>query len=373
MSVTTFSSLGLKPEIVKSIQELGFVNPTPVQEKVIPFVLKNTSDIVVQAQTGTGKTAAFGLPIIQQINPQSQKIQVLILTPTRELGQQVNKQLFKFTKYLESKIYTEAVFGGEHISVQLNRLRRTTHILVATPGRLVDLMEREVVSLSSIKTVVLDEADEMLKMGFKKDLEKILSQVVAKKQTWLFSATMPKDIQDIIHTYLNSKAEHFSLSKNAQINTNIEHQFLVVRELEKLDVLLEFLKTQKKSRGVIFCSTKDKAISLTQQLKNKNHNVDVLQGDMHQKDRDKVLRASKNKTLQILISTDVAARGIDIEGLNYVVHYDIPAQLDYYTHRSGRTARGGKKGLALSFVTTKEIATIRTLEREYGIRMVQIR
>jgi ATP-dependent RNA helicase DeaD len=371
--VSKFAQLGIKPDYIKSINELGIVEPTPVQEQTIPFLIKNTSDVVVQAQTGTGKTAAFGLPILHHINPNSENVQVLILTPTRELGQQIAKQLFKFTKYSKQKIFTEAVYGGEHISKQLERLKRTTHILVATPGRLIDLMQREVVSLESVKTVVLDEADEMLNMGFKKELESILDKTSDKKQTWLFSATIPKDVKAIIHNYLSADAENIQISKNEVVNRNIEHQFVMVREHDKLDMLIQFLKSQGKARGIIFCTTKKTAITLSKQLLAKNYNCDTLQGDMHQKDRDKVLRGIKNKSLQILVSTDVSARGIDIEGLNYVVHYDLPSQLEFYTHRSGRTARGGKKGMAISFVTAKEVAKLRAMERELGIRINQIR
>ena len=319
--MSKFAQLGIKPEYIKSINELGIFEPTPVQEKTIPFLIKNTSDIVVQAQTGTGKTAAFGLPILHHINPNNEKVQALILTPTRELGQQIAKQLFKFTKYNNHKIYTEAVYGGEHISKQLDRLKRTTHVLVATPGRLIDLLERKVVSLESVKTVVLDEADEMLNMGFKKELESILSQISAKKQTWLFSATIPKDVKAIIHNYLSPEAENIQISKDEIVNRNIEHQFVVVREHDKLDMLIQFLKSQGHARGIIFCTTKKTAVTLAKQLKAKNYDCDALQGDMHQKDRDKVLRAIKNRSLKILVSTDVSARGIDIEGLNYVVHY----------------------------------------------------
>jgi ATP-dependent RNA helicase DeaD len=371
--VANFKEIGIKPNYIKAISELNILQPTPVQEQVIPFLLKNKSDIVVQAQTGTGKTAAFGLPILQQINPTSDKIQTLILSPTRELGQQIAKQLFKFTKFGTDKIFTEAVYGGEHISKQLSRLNRTTHILVATPGRLVDLLERKVISLEDVKTVVLDEADEMLHMGFKKDLVTILNQTSDKKQTWLFSATIPKEVKAIITDYLSPKAENFQISKNEVVNKDIEHQYIVVRELDKLDMLIQFLKSQGKARGVIFTTTKKKAILLSQQLQSKNYNCAALQGDMHQKDRDKVMRGIKNRSLQILISTDVSARGIDIEGLSYVIHFDLPAQLEFYTHRSGRTARGGNKGMAVSFVTSGEVNKLKAIERELGIRINQIR
>ncbi len=368
-----FASLGISSNYVKSLTDLNIVESTPVQEQVIPFLLKNKMDVVVQAQTGTGKTAAFGLPVLNKINPTSDKIQALILTPTRELGQQVAKQLFRFTKYNTDKIFTEAVYGGEHISKQLSRLDRTTHVLVATPGRLIDLVQRKVVNLEAVKTVVLDEADEMLNMGFKKELESILSQLPERRNTWLFSATIPKEVRAIISNYLSGDVESFQLSKEEVVNKNIEHQFVVVREHDKLDMLLQFLKSQGNARGVIFCTTKKTAITLSKQLKAKNYNAEALQGDMPQKDRDKVMRGIKNKSLQILVSTDVAARGIDIEGLNYVVHYDVPSQLEFYTHRSGRTARGGKKGLAISFVTNQEIVKLRAIERDLGIRIAQLR
>ncbi|MFT4753266.1 MAG: ATP-dependent RNA helicase DeaD [Salibacteraceae bacterium] len=368
-----FIELGIHPNYVKAINDLKIIDPTPVQEKVIPFLVQNKSDIVVQAQTGTGKTAAFGLPILHHINPKSDKVQALVLSPTRELGQQIAKQFFKFTKYNSDKIFTEAVYGGEHISKQLSRLTRTTHILVATPGRLVDLLERKVVDLSGVRTVVLDEADEMLHMGFKKDLETILDQCPEKRNTWLFSATIPKEVKAIINNYLSSEALNVSVSKEDVVNKNIEHQYLVVRELDKLDMLIQFLKSQGKARGVIFCTTKKMATTLSKQLLAKNYNCDALQGDMQQKERDKVMRGIKNKSLQILVSTDVAARGIDIEGLSYVVHYDLPTHLDFYTHRSGRTARGGNKGMAISFVTSAEVNKIKAIERDLGIRINQIR
>ncbi|MGB0805451.1 MAG: DEAD/DEAH box helicase [Salibacteraceae bacterium] len=371
--MANFSKIGIHPNYVKSINELNIFEPTPVQEQVIPFLINNKSDIVVQAQTGTGKTAAFGLPILHHINPKSDNIQALVLSPTRELSQQIAKQLFKFTKYNTDKIFTEAVYGGEHISKQLSRLTRTTHVLVATPGRLVDLLERKVVDLSKVRTVVLDEADEMLHMGFKKELESILNQVPGKRNTWLFSATIPKEVKLIINNYLSADAESVQVSKEEVVNKNIEHQFVVVREHDKLDMLIQFLKSQGKARGVIFCTTKKMAITLSKQLKAKNYNCEALQGDMHQKDRDKVMRGIKNKSLQILVSTDVAARGIDIDGLSYVVHFDVPSQLDFYTHRSGRTARGGKKGMAISFVTSGEINKLKAIEKELGIRINQIR
>jgi ATP-dependent RNA helicase DeaD len=371
--VSSFSKLGVKAPYIKAINEIGIYDPSPVQEQAIPQLMNTVQDVVVQAQTGTGKTAAFGLPLLHHINPKSTAIQVLILCPTRELGQQVAKQLFKFTKYLDYKVFTEAVYGGEHISVQLSRLTRTTHVLVATPGRLVDLMKRETVNLSQVKTVVLDEADEMLHMGFKTDLEFILTHTVKKKQTWLFSATMPKSVTSLISNYLNADATFIQTSKQEVVNTKIEHQFVIVREHDKLDMLIQFLKSQGTARGVIFCTTKKGAKTLAKQLKAKNYNCDALEGDMLQKDREKVIRAIKNKSIQLLVSTDVSARGIDIPGLNFVVHYDVPSHHEFYTHRSGRTARGGKRGIAISFVTANQVKALRAIEKELKINIQQIR
>lgn len=371
--MSSFLKLGVKPAYVRAINELGIFEPSPVQEQAIPKLINSVQDMVVQAQTGTGKTAAFGLPLLHHINPKSKAIQVLILCPTRELGQQAAKQLFKFTKYLDYKVFTEAVYGGEHISVQLSRLARTTHVLVATPGRLVDLMKRETVNLSQVKTVVLDEADEMLHLGFKSDLEFILTQTVKKKQTWLFSATMPKGVKVLISNYLNPNAAFIQASKQEIVNTKIEHQYVVVREHDKLDMLLQFLKSQGNARGVIFCTTKKGAVTLTKQLKAKNFNCDALQGDMLQKEREKVIRAIKNKSIQLLVSTDVSARGIDIPGLHFVVHFDVPSHHEFYTHRSGRTARGGNRGIAISFVTSNQVKALRAIEKELKINIHQIR
>lgn len=371
--VSDFLQLGIGSNYIKAINELNIQVPTPVQNQVIPILLKKKIDIVVQSQTGTGKTAAFGLPILHHIQPENNRIQALVLCPTRELGQQIGKQFFKFTKYSKDKIFMEVVYGGEHISKQLSRLSRTTHVLVATPGRLIDLLARKVIDLSAVRMLVLDEADEMLNMGFKKELETILDQVPQNRNTWLFSATIPKDLKVIISQYLKADAQYIQVSKNEIVNQNIEHQYVIVRIHDKLDVLIEFLKSQGNARGIIFCTTKKSTTTLAKQLKAKNYSCDALQGDMPQKEREKVLRGIKNKSLQILVSTDVSARGIDIEGLNYVVHYELPTQLEFYTHRSGRTARGGKRGMAISLVTFNELNTLKSIERDLGIRINQIR
>ncbi|MBD78617.1 MAG: DEAD/DEAH box helicase [Crocinitomicaceae bacterium] len=367
-----FEALGIRKEFVKGLKELNIVSPTPIQTEVIPLLLQGDTDLVGQAQTGTGKTAAYGLPLLHQIDPKHKVVQGLILCPTRELGQQVAKQLFKFTKYSD-KIFTEAVYGGEKIDRQIANLKRPTHIVVATPGRLIDLVRRKAVDLQHVKTVVLDEADEMLSMGFKKELHEILSFLSTAENKWLFSATMPHGIKEIVNQYLAPEAYRIEVSRQNAVNKNIEHQFLICEENEKLHILTQFLKSQYNSRGLIFCKTKSATQKLAKQLIAKNISADAIHGDLLQKERDKVMRAFKNESLQILIATDLAARGIDVEGLAYVVHYQLPDKEEYYTHRSGRTARAGKHGISLSLVTTKELKQIRYFEKSLAIAFKQIR
>ncbi len=369
----TFKELGVSEEIIKGLKEMGIVTPTKIQEAAIPVLTEGDVDFVGQAQTGTGKTAAFGLPLLAQIDPEKEQVQALILAPTRELGQQIARQLFKFTKYTD-KVFTEAVYGGEKIDIQISRLNRPTQIIVATPGRLIDLMKRKAVDISNIHTLVLDEADEMLSMGFKKDLTAILDATAsAKRNVWLFSATIPQDLNEIINRYVDKKARRVNIDRNEAVNKDIEHQFVAGDDNSKLDTLTYFLKARGKQRGIIFTKTKTAARTLSKQLAAKNYEVGLLEGDMLQKDRDKVMRAFKNKNLRLLVSTDVAARGIDVANLAFVVHYQLPDQTEYYTHRSGRTARAGNTGLSLALVNQFEIKKLRQLERELGIKFTQVR
>ncbi len=368
----TFLELGVPKDLNKGLKEMGIITPTKIQEQAIPVLMNNQTDFIGKAQTGTGKTAAFGIPLLSRIDPSKQYIQALILAPTRELGQQIAKQLFKFTKHTD-KIFTESVYGGEKIEKQISRLNRPTHIVVATPGRLIDLIQRKVVDISKINTLVMDEADEMLSMGFKKDLTTILSKTKGYRNVWLFSATIPHSLNDIITDYVHKNAERVTIDKDDAVNKGIDHQFVVGDESGKLDTLIYFLKTQKENRGIIFTKTKVAARTLSKQLKAKNYDVGLLEGEMTQKERDKVMRAFRNKTLQLLVSTDVAARGIDVANLSFVLHYQLPDQVDYYTHRSGRTARAGKTGVSLALITKSEIKAIRDLEKELGIRFTQIR
>jgi ATP-dependent RNA helicase DeaD len=367
----TFKELGISDKLIKGLSELNINTPTKIQEVVISHLMQNKGDLVAQAQTGTGKTAAFGLPILERVDPKENSIQAVILSPTRELAQQIKQQLFKFTKYSE-QVFTEVVFGGEKIDIQIKRLKRPTQILVATPGRLADLIRRKAVDIRKAELMVLDEADEMLTMGFKKELEFILNTMQQQKDIWLFSATIPTEIKYIINSYLQPNAKQIKTSGNELVNEKIMHQYVPCDSDEKLMVLDYFLKTQKNERGLIFCNTKNSARSLHEKLNAKKISTGILEGDMHQKDRDKELRAFKGKKIDLLIATDVAARGIDVANLAFVVHYEIPSQIDYYIHRSGRTARAGKTGVSMALCTKNEITQIKKIQQELGIKIKEV-
>lgn len=372
--MSTFAELGVSEALIKGLIENNIFDPTEIQKKSIPYLLKEGFDFIGQAQTGTGKTMAFGLPILQKIDTANPKIQALILCPTRELGQQIAKQLFRVARYNPNRIFVEAVYGGEAIEIQIRNLSRPTHIVVSTPGRLIDLLERKAISLTDVKTIVLDEADEMLSMGFKGSIDTILKQTNGKRYTWLFSATIPESLNEIIHDYMEEDAYKVEVDVKNVVNRDIEHQYVqCIDTKDKLNTLLEFLRTQGKGRGIVFCKTKDGTQSLAKQLIARNHLAEAMHGDLQQRDREKVLRAFKNERVQILVATDMAARGIDVDNLNYVIHYQLPEQLEYYTHRSGRTGRAGKKGLSISLVTSTEMNRLKTIENELKIQISKIR
>jgi len=365
--MSTFFELGIHKDFIKGLKELGINHPTEIQEATIPVLLASSTDFIGLAQTGTGKTAAFGLPILHHIDATSPIVQALILSPTRELAQQIKKQLFKFTKYVDDKIFVEAVYGGEKIEKQINALKRTTHIIVATPGRLIDLIERGEVNLKDIKTLVLDEADEMLSMGFKQDLNRILRYTSGTRNTWLFSATFPEEIQRIIKAYMSPASVRVEVNKDALVNANITHQFIKTSIKEKVGLLTKLLDSKKEERGIIFCRTKAGTQNLTTVLKEEGFSVGALEGDMQQRERDKVMRAFKKGTLQVLISTDVSARGIDVNNLAFVIHHQLPEKLEYYTHRSGRTARAGKTGVSIALIIPSELQKVHEIQKELGI------
>ena len=365
--MTSFSQLGISQPYIKALKELNILNPTDIQQAVIPILLETQTDLIGLAQTGTGKTAAFGLPMLHSIDTNISEIQGLVIAPTRELVQQIKKQFFKFTKYSTANIFVEGVYGGEKIDKQIKALTRTTHIIVATPGRLLDLVERGAVDISNVKTLILDEADEMLSMGFKEDLNKILKYNTSKRHTWLFSATMPEEIKRIIKTYMSADAIRIEVNKNALVNENISHHFINTTIKAKVNIITKLLDKRQDERGVIFCRTKAGTKNLANQLQEEGFAVAALEGDMQQKERDKVMRAFKNESLQVLVSTDVSARGIDVNNLAFVLHHQLPEQLDYYTHRSGRTARAGKTGQSIALIIPGEKQKVVEIQKSLGI------
>ncbi len=363
--MTTFKQLGLSDNVLKALSELGFESPTEIQQQAIPQLLIGEKDFIGLAQTGTGKTAAFGLPLLERIDTSNKSTQALVLAPTRELGQQIAEQLEKFSKHL-SKVNVLAVYGGAAISNQMRALRNPQHVIIATPGRLIDLIERKAVKLEQLRYLVLDEADEMLNMGFKDELDKILSYTPADKLTWLFSATMPAEIKRIVKKYMDDPIEAKVSTKN-EVNENIEHQYVVVKQNDKEEALTRFLDLNPNMRGLVFCRTKRDTQQLAEVLLNKNYKADALHGDLSQMQRDRVMRRFKAHDLHVLIATDVAARGIDVNDLTHVFHYTLPDDNSYYTHRSGRTARAGKKGISIAFINSREGHKIDRLAKQLGI------
>jgi ATP-dependent RNA helicase DeaD len=369
--LNTFKQFGLSDQVLRVLSELGFEKPTDIQVQSLPVLMEGNHDFIGLAQTGTGKTAAFGLPLLERIDTQSPHTQALVLAPTRELGQQIAEQLNTFSKYLD-KVNVLPVYGGAPIVNQIRALKKTQHVIIATPGRLIDLIKRKSIRLNRLRFLVLDEADEMLNMGFKEDIDKILTYTPEEKLTWLFSATMPPPIKRIVDKYMDHPVEVRIDAKN-KVNTNIEHQFAILKQSNKTDALMRFLDLQPNLRGVVFCRTKRDTQQLAEQLLHKKYKADALHGDLSQSQRDRVMKRFKMHDLQVLIATDVAARGIDVIDLTHVFHFALPDDNAYYTHRSGRTARAGKKGISISFINGREVHKIRRLEKLLGISFSHVR
>ena len=340
-----FNETGLSPNLLKAIEEMGFETPTPIQEKTIPLILNDNKDIVALAQTGTGKTAAFGLPVIQQINLSSTATQALVLCPTRELCLQITKDLTKFSLY-QGNINIVSVYGGASITEQIRLLDKGAHIVVATPGRAVDLIKRKKLKLQTINWLVLDEADEMLSMGFKDDLDAILSGTPKEKQTLLFSATMPKEISIIAKKYMSNPVE-VSVGKTNQGADNVSHEYFVVHARDRYEALKRIADVNPKVYGIVFCRTRAETKEVADNLIRDGYNADALHGDLSQEMRDIVMNRFRNRRLQLLVATDVAARGLDVNDLTHVINYNLPDDPEIYIHRSGRTGRAGKKGISL--------------------------
>lgn len=359
--MNSFEALGLNEKIVQSVQELGFTAPTPIQEQAIPVLLSGTMDFVGLAQTGTGKTAAFGLPLLQLINAQDKFPQALIVCPTRELCLQITADLQSFMKYTKG-MNVEPVYGGASITMQMRNLKKGVQIIVATPGRLIDLIERKAIDLVKVKYVVLDEADEMLNMGFRDDIDFVLKNTVNRESIWLFSATMPPMVRAIAQNFMTTPKEVVVGKKNSG-NANIDHQYIVTLAQHRFEALKRIIDYNPGMYGIIFTRTKADAQDISEQLAKAGYDIEALHGDLTQQQRDKVMGRFRNRTLQLLIATDVAARGIDVDGITHVINYELPDDMEVYTHRSGRTARAGKTGICLSICHSREIYKIKQLEK----------
>lgn len=369
--MNTFNELGVSADYIQGLNELGIKEPTEVQAKVIPALLGTQTDFIAQAQTGTGKTAAFGLPLLARVDPQNPRIQGLVLAPTRELAKQVQKQLFRYTKYTE-RMFSYVACGGDKIDMQIEALKRPTQVLVATPGRLMDLVRRKAVDLSAVETLVLDEADEMLKLGFREDIDSTLKLTAGNRNTWLFSATIPPGVKKMISKYLASDCPFLKIDKTHIVNPNIRHQYIRCQEDEKLERVVDFLKQRGEQRGVIFCRTRQDTIGFGAALEPHGFSTAVLHGDLMQTERDKIMRMFKKGRVRLLVTTDVSARGIDVEDLSFVIHYQLPEKNEYYTHRSGRTARAGKSGISLALVTRHDEKQIARLASALNIQFQEI-
>lgn len=362
--MNTFQESGLREDIIKAIGELGFEKPTPIQEQTIPFILNSEMDIIALAQTGTGKTAAFGLPVIHHIEEHDKKVQALVLCPTRELCMQITNDLTLFSKYIKG-LYVVPVYGGSSIDKQISALVRGGQIVVGTPGRVLDLVKRKKLRLETIKYLVLDEADEMLNMGFKEDLDAILSQTPEGRQSMLFSATMPKEIASLAKRYMQN-AKEISVGKKNAGAENVQHHYYVVQASNRYLALKRIMDFYPNIYGIVFCRTRQETKDVAEKLMQDDYNADALHGDLSQAQRDYVMSRFRNKSLHMLVATDVAARGLDVNDLTHIINYNLPDELDAYIHRSGRTGRAGKHGVSVTIIHGRETNKIAQLEKKVG-------
>ncbi|MFD1631655.1 DEAD/DEAH box helicase [Pseudopedobacter beijingensis] len=359
-----FNELGIRHDIVNAITELGFTNPTPIQESAIPVLLSGSNDFVGLAQTGTGKTAAFGLPLLELIDNTKNYPQALVLCPTRELCLQISNDLKNFSKNLKN-VNVVAVYGGANIVNQLREIKRGVQIVVATPGRMLDIINRKAIDFSNVNYVVLDEADEMLNMGFQEDINDILSTTPDTKKTWLFSATMPREVRRIAEKYMTDPHE-LTVGKQNTGNANIEHEYYIVKARDKYAAFKRIVDFNPDIFGIVFCRTKIETQEIAESLVKDGYNADSLHGDLSQQQRDRVMKRYRERNLQLLIATDVAARGIDVNDVTHVINYSLPDEIENYTHRSGRTARAGKTGVSICIINSREIHKIRQIEKVIG-------
>ena len=366
--MSKFKEIGVAKDLCKGINEMGFINPTEVQEQSIPFLLLENRDLISLAQTGTGKTAAFGLPVIQKTELKNKYVQSIILCPTRELCIQICKDLETYSKYV-SGIKILAVYGGTNIDTQIKSLNKGVHIVVGTPGRTKDLIKRKVLKLELVDKVVLDEADEMLSMGFKDDLDFILERTRDDRQTMLFSATISKEVKSISKRYM-SDAKEISVSKINSGAKNIEHHIYNVSSRNKYEALKRIADFNPNIYGIVFCRTKRHTKDIVNKFMAEGYNADAIHGDLSQNQRDEVMQRFRNKSLQILIATDVAARGLDVDDITHVINYSLPDDPEVYIHRSGRTARAGKSGISIAISNESERRKIKSIEKKGGIKFV---
>ena len=369
--MTAFSESDIDKRILKAISDMGFETPMPVQQQVIPFLLKQTRDLVALAHTGTGKTAAFGIPIIQQINTASKQTQALILAPTRELCLQITDDLTNMAKYIDN-LNVVPIYGGANIVTQIRQVAAGAQIVVATPGRMLDMLNRKKVNVSAIKWLVLDEADEMLNMGFKEELSGVLASTPENKRVLLFSATMPRGIEAIAHSYMKKPMEITVGTRNTGAE-NVSHQYYVVHAKDRYLALKRIADFYPDIYAIIFCRTRTETQEVADWLIKDGYNADALHGDLSQAQRDSVMNRFRTRNLQMLVATDVAARGIDVVDLTHIINYNLPDDIEYYTHRSGRTGRAGKSGISIVIVNIKEVFRIGQIEKQIGKKFQQVK
>ncbi|MFC2109623.1 DEAD/DEAH box helicase [Bacteroidota bacterium] len=360
--MSTFKELGLNDEILQALTDLGYETPSEIQEKAVPQVISSKTDLKAFAQTGTGKTAAFSLPILQLLDTKSKDTQAIILSPTRELAVQIGNNIKSFSKYMKG-VNVLTVYGGANIDEQIRGLKKGVQIVVGTPGRTVDLIKRRQLKLNNIKWLILDEADEMLNMGFKDELDQVLESTPEEKQTLLFSATFPREVESIAKNYMQNPVEITAGTKNTG-SDDVDNQYYLVTERNRYPALRRICDLNPDVYGIVFCRTKRETAQVAENLIQDGYNADALHGDLSQAQRDGVMQKFRNKSLQILVATDVAARGLDVNNLTHVINYKLPDQTEAYTHRSGRTGRAGNKGISIALVTNKEMGKLRPIERK---------
>jgi len=365
--MNSFKETNLSPEILKAIGEMGFETPTEIQQQSIPFISTSTQDLIALAQTGTGKTAAFSLPILDMLNPKSKDIQLLVLCPTRELCLQIARDIESYSKYLP-KVKTVAVYGGSSITEQIRMLKTHPQIIVGTPGRVIDMIQRKALDFSSIHWLILDEADEMLSMGFKDDLETIIKETPDEKQTLLFSATMSKEVEKISKNYL-SKPFKISIGHINEVKKNIKHEFYIVRQNQKKEALRRLLDKNPNQYSIIFCRTRRETQDVADFLMQHGYAADALHGDLSQAQRDTVMKKFRLKNINILVATDVAARGLDVDSLTHVIHYSLPDDPEIFVHRSGRTGRAGNDGISITLIKPEESRKLANIKKQSKIEI----